>query len=599
MTEADLTPEPSGDPLDLASMDEITAGAWLAPGRQMVVNDRLVQDRWFAHRVTQAELVSGWLDVVPDFAPVAAFSHHYTLSSGGEVRVARLDAGEVGQRGAPRLVLRGPDGWLDGAPAGGTVLLSVAGSDLLVRWDAPVVHTPVDAAAMTATFQRIGGGHPVPLLDLLLHLLIDQPGLFGTTPAPIRDLLHASGLDVDGTTVHRADVRPAAKAEEAVGVPGLGLESSLAAERLLGAVLTTDPAAPVETEVLAALHDPGAVSALAEQVVGGELVDPDRLELLLGRLRAAVGDDSNPGLAFLHLRLAEWRGDPADHASALAHATRSGQVPAALVDAAWFASDRGDAREASALLRAAHVPNDDPDAQLLARYTASGPRLVGRNEPCWCGSGRKHKQCCLRLNGHDLASRAPWLHAKAVMFLQRPPQRAVLFAVAVAHAGVHAPEDAPARVIAAACDPAVTELCLAEGGVFDRFVDQRRHLLPDDELQLAEVWRGARHRIWDVVQGGRAVRDRAGGAELVLDGPSAAKVARAELVLAAVREGPLALPGSALPIAEHVVDELAPLLDAGEAAPIAAVLGREFGWTAPPAVGWRADHDPTAMAAAP
>jgi hypothetical protein len=588
--------EPGGpdQPLDLSTMDEITPGAWFAPGRQMVVNDRLVQDRWFAHRVTQAELLAGWLDVVPDFAPVAAFSHHYALESGDEVEIVEPAAGELAPHEASHLVLRGPDGWLDGASADATVIVSVDGGNLLMRWDVAAPAAP-DPAPVTSVFERLGGGQPVPLIDLVLHLLIDQPALFGTDASPIRDLLGAAGLDVDGTTVHRAAVRTAARNDEAVGVPGLGLESAVAAERLLGAVLNTDPGAPVDADLLAAVADPDAVSAMAEQIVGGALVPPEQLALLLDRLAGATPDGTSSGLAFLRLRLAEWQGDPEAHAAALDDAARSGQVAAALVDAAWFASDRGDARGALALLRAAHVPNDDPDSQLLARYTAAGPRLVGRNDPCWCGSGRKHKQCCLRLNGHDLASRAQWLHAKAVMFLQRPPQRPHLFSVAIAHAGVASPEEAPARVIAAACDASVAELCLAEGGDFERFLEQRGDLLPEDERELAESWRGVRHRIWEVVEGG--LRDQATGEERALDARSAAKLPADGLVLAVVCDGPLAIPGAVLPIATRVVGELTPLLEAGDAAPIAAVLGREFGWTAAPDVGSAADRDPTALAA--
>jgi hypothetical protein len=183
------------------------------------------------------------------------------------------------------------------------------------------------------------------------------------------------------------------------------------------------------------------------------------------------------------------------------------------------------------------------------------------------------------------------------MFLQRPPQRPHLFSVAIAHAGVATPEEAPARVIAAACDASVTELCLAEGGDFERFLEQRGGLLPEDERELAESWRPARHRIWEVIEAGRGLRDHLTGDERTLDPGSAGKVPADGLVLAVVCEGPLAVPGTALPIAERVVVELAPLLEAGDAAAIAALVGREFGWTAAPDVGSQADRDPTALAA--
>lgn len=49
-----------------------------------------------------------------------------------------------------------------------------------------------------------------------------------------------------------------------------------------------------------------------------------------------------------------------------------------------------------------HEPDEEDPAQLRARYAADlgrDPSLTipwppGRNEPCWCGSGRKYKRCC-------------------------------------------------------------------------------------------------------------------------------------------------------------------------------------------------------------
>jgi hypothetical protein len=37
------------------------------------------------------------------------------------------------------------------------------------------------------------------------------------------------------------------------------------------------------------------------------------------------------------------------------------------------------------------------------RSSAAGPRgkVPGRNEPCWCGSGKKYKQCHLRKDSAD------------------------------------------------------------------------------------------------------------------------------------------------------------------------------------------------------
>jgi hypothetical protein len=594
---ADDTPEDgSGEALDLEALDQIRPGAWLAPGRQVVVSDELVRGLRFSRHITRGELMAGWLAVVPDFAALAAFAHQYDLASGGRVEVGEPAADELAPHEAPALVLQGPDGWLDGTAADDLVVLSIDGSTLTVTSEPAPPPQPIDPTAVIDTFERLGGGEPVPLRDVVLHLLIDHRALFEVSPpTPLRDLLVVAGLDVDGTSVVRADLRPAARGGETVGLPGLGLSSALAAERLLAAVLGVD-GGEIDADVLAAVADADAVAAMAEQVVGGELVPIEQLEAFTDRLAAAGGGASaQAGLAFLRSRLAEWQGDATAQEAALATAA---QQPAALVDAAWFAADRGDARAALGLLQAAHVPADDPDVELLARYTAAGPRLVGRNDPCWCGSGRKHKQCCLRLNGHDLESRVPWLHAKGVSFLQRPPQRAALLAVAVASAGVATADDAPARVIAAACDATVTELCLFEGGAFAGFVAQRGVLLPDAERELAERWATARHRVWEVLDGGRALRDRATGEERALDATSAAKVAHDTVVVAVAQEGPVVLPGPAQPVGGEVLDDLAPLLESGDPVPIARLLGAEFGWTAAPDLG-SPDGAPDALAPAP
>jgi hypothetical protein len=67
----------------------------------------------------------------------------------------------------------------------------------------------------------------------------------------------------------------------------------------------------------------------------------------------------------------------------------------ALVDLAWYAADRGDAKRAVSLLRRVGVDDDDPDLEFLqARIDAATVR-AGRNDPCPCGSGRKFKGCCL------------------------------------------------------------------------------------------------------------------------------------------------------------------------------------------------------------
>ena len=234
---------------------------------------------------------------------------------------------------------------------------------------------------IAATFEQLGGGEPVPLLDLVLHLLIDHRGLFeADAPLPLRDLLLVAGLDVEGTTVVRAEVRPAARGADPVGLPGLGLSSALAAERLLGAVL--DPSdAPPSTRSSRRWPMPTPSPRWPSRSSAARSSSPGSSASSSTALEAAAGPAHHAAASFLRSRLAEWQGDAVAQEAALAPAVAAASTRPPCVDAAWFAGDRGDAREALALLRSAHVPTDDPDLELLARYTANGPALGRAQRP--------------------------------------------------------------------------------------------------------------------------------------------------------------------------------------------------------------------------
>jgi hypothetical protein len=50
---------------------------------------------------------------------------------------------------------------------------------------------------------------------------------------------------------------------------------------------------------------------------------------------------------------------------------------------------------------------------LLERFRPAPHTGLGRNDPCWCGSGRKYKVCHLHREQLPLAERAAWLYQKA------------------------------------------------------------------------------------------------------------------------------------------------------------------------------------------
>ncbi len=206
-------------------------------------------------------------------------------------------------------------------------------------------------------------------------------------------------------------------------------------------------------------------------------------------------------------RCAEFRGDHrAMEAQVQAALAADPQYWPALLDAAWFAEDRGDAVKAMSLLTETHVPAFTGEIERLGMFTRTGDAKVGRNDPCPCGSGRKYKACCLGQGGFNLADRSRWLMQKAQGYAARSPQRAVVDELVLAASGDFRAELADGYRMALDEYPMVVEVALFEGRLLQAFLEQRGHLLPADERALAEQW-------LDVplaVCGGRRGRPRAG-----------------------------------------------------------------------------------------
>lgn len=185
---------------------------------------------------------------------------------------------------------------------------------------------------------------------------------------------------------------------------------------------------------------------------------------------------------------------------------------------AWYESDRGEASAAVARWRRlGDTPADNQDLQTAEPFAnpAATPR-VGRNDRCWCGSGRKYKACHLGRPVHAaLPDRVSWLCRKAVAYLERRGGMGpMVLAHAAARAGVPDDPDDPdtAEAMAEAmADPVVLDTVLHEGGWFERFLAARGPLLPDDEAMLARSWtlvERSVHEVLDVTPGnGLVVRD--------------------------------------------------------------------------------------------
>jgi hypothetical protein len=200
--------------------------------------------------------------------------------------------------------------------------------------------------------------------------------------------------------------------------------------------------------------------------------------------------DAPAGAHLVLARVHEANGAALEHAREVEETLRAdpGFWPA-LEDRAWVRADRGEIRAAVSDLE--RVADDDPKLLVLDRYSAPGPMTAGRNDPCPCGSGRKHKACCGRTNGYRLSDRAPLLFEKAMWFASRPPQRdAVMAMIDEACSGTEIDLSfVPEELLVS--DPVLLHIALFASGIMSRFRDERGVLLPDDERSLVACWADA------------------------------------------------------------------------------------------------------------
>ena len=236
-----------------------------------------------------------------------------------------------------------------------------------------------------------------------------------------------------------------------------------------------------------------AIGHLADFVERDRVLLLDRVILLLTGLMPA---SARVAVYWMHGRAAEWAGQPLEAEQWFDKAMGADpNWPPLLCSLAAIASDRGDAERGLMLLaRAGRGPRDGL-FQLLTAFRGSNVPHAGRNDPCWCESGRKLKHCHRKAQGLPLHKRATWLFHKASMFAQDGPWREEFIELATARSAYSGSEHG---VYDALSDPLVVSAMLFEGTLFVEFVAARGALLPPDELQLALDWVTGYRSLWEV-----------------------------------------------------------------------------------------------------
>ncbi|HEY8202331.1 MAG TPA: SEC-C domain-containing protein, partial [Actinomycetota bacterium] len=393
----------------------------LLAGDRVVDPESLSAGIVLTHRLTEAEKAGDYLEAGVDLAGLARRRGPLRTSGGGDIDVEGRRDGNVSWWG--------PEGWLRQYEPG--AVIAVRADDDTVTIDVLDHEPPVDAA-LTAELRWAYDAEveepelPVMTEDLLLGMLVRDRSAFAVPRAPLSHLCAAAGLELRGChTAHDESIWENERRLHRIDRIMDRLEDSDDRRTAL-AVLDCFEEQAWQTgqlrHALASLRDPEILAAVAEEMLGPN-DDADRVKAVATfseQLLAAARRPQDEAVAhWLAALAAERRGDPlaGDAHLQLAVAADSRWGPA--VDRlAWYCSDRGDAVRAVELWQGLGVgPEESEDMAVVGPFARPpGPTgsKLGRNDPCWCGSGRKFKVCHLdQPVTAPLPDRVRWLCRKA------------------------------------------------------------------------------------------------------------------------------------------------------------------------------------------
>lgn len=486
---------------------------WLS-GNRTVHRRTLTDGIVLTHEVTEYERQSDRLEVDVDLAGFVGLIDPSLSGAEPDDEIMVLTDGQW------TMSWLGPDGWLEPYPAGSVIAVRVD-SDEMVTVEA-LADRPAADPVVVELLRRVvkeeveEPGLPVTAAEVVLAILAEEREVFSAAQAPLRDLCAAAGLELRGTEIgddpdlwrNASHARRYRWLYDRTDGDDVLAKSVLDALSVCDRLLLDEEVTPDEmAEALDSLADQDVMDLVGEELFRADADPPPTPDLFTSLARPASGR----ALAAVHTLAAiaaEHDGDPLIAAQHLELALEADPTHAVAIDRlAWYASDQGDAVKATRLwsnLDGPSIRQSLAELQPFARHAGSGSR--GRNERCWCGSGRKYKHC--HLGEPELAplpDRVGWLCRKAVQYLERQGQEPweSTYDVAMALA-----DEDPARLPDVFDDPIVLDLVLTEGGWFEEFLADRGPLLPEDEALLAASWLTVDRSVHEVVEVHRGERMR-------------------------------------------------------------------------------------------
>jgi hypothetical protein len=481
------------------------------------------------HRLSADELADEHLDLDTDLAGFLRCPDPHV--DAGPLHVDDPDGHEPVRWG-------GPPGWLAGAAAGALLAVRATqhGAVTISLLDVEPAAPQELVAALRAVYdaELEEPGLPVHAETLVLGLLHRDRAAFAEPRPPLTELAAAADLLRRGDEfAHDESVWTEAEAVDQALRLATRVDTEEQGEAAIRAfALLSDAHGPAALrEALGLMQDPDVLESVVEELLREPDEDGERVRTtvaLAERLVVVAGRSPREAVArWVAAVAAERDGRVLDAESHLrAAAIAAPGWPLVEDRLAWYESDRGDAAAAAARWMAIEVPADDPDLAAVRPFAAPAGPEPGRNDPCWCGSGRKYKQCHLGRPAHAaLPARATWLYRKAVTYLVRRGGAATAELAWWADT-LDADWDAP-EVVDAALD---------EGGWGETFLAERGPLLPADEAELAASWATVAPGLYEVerVRFGEGVtlRDRRGDDRVDVRPTTGVRPEMGELVLA-------------------------------------------------------------------
>ncbi len=491
-------------------LDEPVLGR-LVDGRTVAL-DALLEGRVFTHRLSEAEIRSGLLYAEPDLLPVVLLA---MAADDDRVLFDQYDGDALEELGLEHEEF--PDGAglqfgaaaLQGYSVGDVIGVRVRGGDVEVEL---VVGDLVSADLTEALGRTVGEDNADNCETVSWQLLADDPELCTTPTVPLGELISSAGYVCEGDYIaasgfdvaaHHLARHIALVARQAELHPD-EVDAVISFVDLVGAVregdmdlVATRERVMSDPESFGGLEDPSA-SAAALDVVSA--FDDDHLPAVYLSALAVAEKGPRRSRASGHWlagMAADLLGDVREAERHLEEAVALDEEwTPALLELAGFASDRGDATRALSLLGRIEGGEEEHLYAVLQRFAPQEHPGLGRNDKCWCGSGRKYKVCHLGKSDTTLDDRAHWLYEKAAMFAQSTTLFDLVLALADLRAEDADDEESVARAFA---EPLVLDVGLFEGGLFGLFVLRRGALLPADELELAGRWLEVRRSLHEVL----------------------------------------------------------------------------------------------------